>query len=117
MAANEHEQPAPERRKTQAERYHELAVAGMTRTPPRAAQTVEVSRNAAGNYQYAVGGIAGEAETLDACANRVLATARTLDTELPLSEDQQAKRNPSAGFRPAPAGERRPRAGSSAGGS
>lgn len=81
------------KRTTPTERYHELALAALHRTPQAKGETVEVSRNARGDYQYAVAGVVGEDEDLEAVALRVLSLARSLDEALPLSRKQHADRD------------------------
>ena len=76
------------RRLTPTERYHELALTALHRTPQRASESVEVSRNAKGDYQWTVAGVSGEEEDLAAVAGRVLNLAKSMDDSLPLSRKQ-----------------------------
>jgi hypothetical protein len=69
------------KRKTPTERQHEALIAALTRSPVKASEGVEVSRDAKG-YRYNVAGVVGEAETLEACASRVLDVAIELDAKL-----------------------------------
>jgi len=80
------------RRLTPTERAHEIMLAALHRTPVKASEEVEVTRNAKGDYQYRVAGVAGEDEDLAAVAARVLNIARDLDNDLPLSRVQEAGR-------------------------
>ena len=82
------ETPQP-RRLTPTERLHEITLAALHRTPVKASEEVEVTRNAKGDYQFRVAGVAGEDESLDAVAGRVLNIARSLDQDLPLSRVQE----------------------------
>jgi hypothetical protein len=91
------------RRLTPTERAHEIMLAALHRTPVRASEEVEVTRNAKGDYQYRVAGVAGEDETLAAVATRVLSIAKDLDEQLPLSRSQEAGRK----FTPDELGKRR----------
>ena len=75
-------------RPTPTERYHELALAALHRTPQRASESVEVSRNAKGDYQWTVAGVSGEEESLTKVAGRVLNLCKTMDETLPLSRKQ-----------------------------
>lgn len=81
------------RRLTPTERAHEIMLAALNKAPVKASEEVEISRNAKGDYQYRVAGVAGEEETLAACALRVLAVATELDTALPLSRSQHYGRD------------------------
>jgi hypothetical protein len=69
------------RRKTPTERQHEALLAALTRSPVKASEGIEVSRDAKG-YRYTVAGVVGEAETLEACASRVLDVAIQMDGKL-----------------------------------
>lgn len=80
------------RKLTPTERAHEIMLAALHRTPVKASEEVEVTRNAKGDYQYRVAGVAGEAEDLAAVAGRVLSIAKDLDNDLPLSRTQEAGR-------------------------
>jgi hypothetical protein len=80
---------APERRWTPTEYARALAMAYATRQAQAPESAVEITRNAKGDYQYRVAGVAGEDETLAAVATRVLSIARDLDTDLPLSRTQE----------------------------
>jgi hypothetical protein len=80
------------RRLTPTERLHEITLAALHRTPVKASEEVEITRNAKGDYQYRVAGVAGEVETLARVATRVLSIAQDLDKDLPLSRTQEAGR-------------------------
>jgi hypothetical protein len=82
----------PPRRLTPTERAHEIMLAALHRTPVKASEEVEITRNAKGDYQYRVAGVAGEDESLAAVALRVQAIAKDLDHDLPLSRTQEAGR-------------------------
>ena len=84
---------AAPRKLTPTERAHEIMLAALHRTPVKASEAVEVTRNAKGDYQYTVAGVAGEDETLEKVAGRVLAIARDLDHDLPLSRAQNFGRD------------------------
>lgn len=84
---------APPRRLTPTERAHEIMLAALRRTPVKASEEVEITRNAKGDYQWRVAGVAGEDEDLATVANRVLAISRSLDDELPLSRGQHFGRD------------------------
>jgi len=81
------------RRLTPTERAHEIMLAALHRTPVKASEEVEITRNAKGDYQYRVAGVAGEDESLAKVANRVLSIAKNLDLDLPLSRFQHASRD------------------------
>lgn len=76
------------RRLTPTERLQEVTLAALHRTPVRASESVEVSRNAKGDYQWTVAGIAGEEESLTKVAQRVLNLTKSMDETLPLSRKQ-----------------------------
>jgi hypothetical protein len=80
-------------RLTPTQRLHEITLAALHRTPVKASEEVEITRNAKGDYQYRVAGVAGEAETLDAVSKRVQSIARDLDEQLPLSRSQHFGRD------------------------
>jgi len=80
------------RRLTPTERAHEIMLAALHRTPVKASEEVEVTRNAKGDYQYRVAGVAGEDEDLETVARRVFSIVRDLDVSLPLSRTQEAGR-------------------------
>ena len=88
MSVND--QPA---RLTPTQRLHEITLAALHRTPIKASEEVEITRNAKGDYQFRVAGVAGEEETLAKVASRVLSIARSLDDELPLSRAQNFGRD------------------------
>ena len=91
------EQNGTERRRlTPTERLHEITLAALHRTPVKASEEVEVTRNAKGDYQYRVAGVAGEDESLAAVSMRVLSIARSLDEDLPLSGAQIVARESTA---------------------
>jgi len=92
VSDNGTETPAP-RRLTPTERLHEITLAALHRTPVKASEEVEISRNAKGDYQFRVAGVAGEGEELAAVSLRVLAIARSLDDDLPLSRSQHYGRD------------------------
>jgi hypothetical protein len=79
-------------RLTPTQRAHEIMLAALHRTPVKASEEVEVTRNAKGDWQFRVAGVAGEEETLQKVAARVLNVARDLDEDLPLSRTQEAGR-------------------------
>ena len=81
------------RRDTPTEFARKLALAHASRQPVKASEEVEVTRNAKGDYQYTVSGVAGEEESLSAVALRVLMVAVDLDEKLPLSRSQHEGRN------------------------
>jgi hypothetical protein len=85
--------PETPRRLTPTERAHEIMLAALHRTPVKASEEVEITRNAKGDYQYRVAGVAGEAETLAKVATRVLSIARSMDDDLPLSRAQNFGRD------------------------
>lgn len=78
---------------TPTQRAHEIMLAALHRTPVKASEEVEISRNAKGDYQYTVAGVAGEDDTLAKVAARVLNIARDLDEQLPLSRAQNYGRD------------------------
>jgi hypothetical protein len=53
---------APERRQTPTERLHEVTMAAMGRRPAEPESSVEITRNAKGDFQFAVTVRAGDAE-------------------------------------------------------
>jgi hypothetical protein len=77
------------RRLTPTERLQEVTLAALHRTPVKASEEVEVTRNAKGDYQFRVAGVAGEDESLAKVSARVLNIARDLDKDLPLSRSQE----------------------------
>ena len=76
------------RRDTPTEFARKLALAHASRQPVKASEEVEITRNAKGDWQFTISGVAGEDETLSAVALRVLAVAVDVDTKLPLSRAQ-----------------------------
>jgi hypothetical protein len=84
--------PETPRRLTPTERAHEIMLAALHRTPVKASEEVEVTRNAKGDYQFTVSGVAGEDESLAKVATRVLSIAKDIDEQLPLSRTQEAGR-------------------------
>jgi hypothetical protein len=85
--------PETPRRLTPTERAHEIMLAALHRTPVKASEEVEVNRSTAnGEYGFRVAGVAGEAESLAKVATRVLAIAKDLDNDLPLSRAMEAKK-------------------------
>jgi hypothetical protein len=80
-------------RLTPTQRLHEITLAALHRTPIKASEEVEITRNAKGDYQFRVAGVAGEAETLAKVSARVLNIARDLDKDLPLSRSQNYGRD------------------------
>jgi hypothetical protein len=87
--ATNHEPP----RLTPTQRLHEVTLAALHRNPIKASEEVEISRNAKGDYQYTVQGVAGEGDKLADVANRVLSLAKDLDEQLPLSRKQNFDRD------------------------
>jgi hypothetical protein len=85
--------PETPRRLTPTERAHEIMLAALHRTPVKASEEVEITRNAKGDYQFRVAGVAGEDESLAAVALRVQAIAKDLDNDLPLSRAQNFGRD------------------------
>jgi hypothetical protein len=85
--------PETPRRLTPTERAHEIMLAALHRTPVKASEEVEITRNAKGDYQFRVAGVAGEGEELKAVALRVLSIAGSLDDDLPLSRAQNFGRD------------------------
>ena len=81
------------RRLTPTERLQQVTLAALHRTPVKASEEVEISRNAKGDYQWRVAGVAGEDESLAKVATRVLSVARSLDDDLPLSRGQNYARD------------------------
>jgi hypothetical protein len=78
---------------TPTQRLHEITLAALHKTPVKASESVELTRNAKGDWQYTVAGVAGEADTLAEVATRVLNIARDLDKDLPLSRSQHFGRD------------------------
>lgn len=89
----------PPRRLTPTERAHEITLAALHRTPVKSSEQVEVSRNAKGDWQFAVAGVAGEEESLAEVAGRVLHIAKDLDNDLPLSRAQAIAREQANGVK------------------
>jgi hypothetical protein len=84
------EQPIIEAPKlTPTQRLHEITLAALHKTPVKASESVELTRNAKGDYQFTVAGVAGEDEQLATVAARVLSIAADLDKDLPLSRSQE----------------------------
>lgn len=83
---------APDLRLTPTQRLHEVTMAALTRPAARASESVEVTRNAKGDWQFTVSGITGEGETLSDCALRVLAIAANVHDTYPLSRKQEHDR-------------------------
>ena len=81
------------KRDTPTEFARKLALAHASRQPVKASEEVEITRNAKGDYQYTVSGVAGEEEDLSKVSLRVLAVAIALDEKLPLSRSQHEGRN------------------------
>lgn len=74
-------------RLTPTQRLHEVTLAALTRTPVKAHETVEVSRDVKG-YRYSVAGVVGEEEDLEACAARVMDIVFSLDAGLTFVEPE-----------------------------
>jgi hypothetical protein len=86
--------PAEAPKLTPTQRLHEITLAALHRTPIKASEEVEVNRSTAnGEYGFRVAGVAGEAESLAKVATRVLAIAKDLDNDLPLSRAMHYKRD------------------------
>jgi hypothetical protein len=81
------------RRLTPTERLHEITLAALHKTPVKASESVELTRNAKGDWQFTVAGVAGEDDSLAAVALRVQAIAKDLDNDLPLSRSQHFGRD------------------------
>ncbi len=77
------------RRLTPTERAHEIMLAALHRTPVKASEEVEVTRNAKGDYQFRIAGVAGEGESLTEVALRVTSVAASVDETYPLSRSQE----------------------------
>ncbi len=77
------------RRLTPTERAHEIMLAALHRTPVKASEEVEVTRNAKGDYQFRIAGVAGEGESLTEVALRVTSVAASVDEMYPLSRSQE----------------------------
>lgn len=88
-AADRAEDANRPRRLTPTERAHEIMLAALHRTPVKASEEVEVTRNAKGDYQFRVAGVAGDAESLAEVASRVLSIAKDVDNDLPISRSQE----------------------------
>jgi hypothetical protein len=85
-------EPETPRRLTPTERAHEIMLAALRRPPIKASQGIKIARTTKGDWAFDVDGVAGEAETLEELAPRVLSIARDLHEELPLSRRQEAER-------------------------
>jgi hypothetical protein len=80
-------------RLTPTQRLHEVTLAALNRSSPSKAGSVEVSRNAKGDWQFDVSATADDGETLDECAARVLGVVRELEREFELSRAQHFGRD------------------------
>jgi broad specificity phosphatase PhoE len=80
-------------RLTPTQRLHEVTLAALNRSSPAKGGSVEVSRNAKGDWQFDVSATADDGETLDECAARVLAVVRELEREFELSRAQHFGRD------------------------
>jgi hypothetical protein len=88
-----HEAASEAPKLTPTQRLHEITLAALHKTPVKASESVELTRNAKGDYQFTVAGVAGEDETLRTVASRVLSIAADLDKDLPLSRSQSYGRD------------------------
>jgi hypothetical protein len=70
----------PERRLTPTERLYELSMAWAQRGPAPAEQSIDISRNAKGDYQFAV---TCRGHDLDDVLARALAAAAQLESTYP----------------------------------
>jgi hypothetical protein len=80
-------------RLTPTQRLHEVTLAALNRSGPSKTGSVEVSRNAKGDWQFDVAAVADDGETLDECAARVLGVVRELEGQLELSRAQHFGRD------------------------
>ncbi len=87
-------QPSPDApRLTPTQRLHEVTLAALNRSSPSKTGSVEISRNAKGDWQFDVAATPDDGETLAECAARVLGVIRELETELELSRAQHYGRD------------------------
>jgi hypothetical protein len=86
-------QQAEPPRLTPTQRLHEVTLAALARSGPSKTPSVEIARNAKGDWQFDVTASPDEDETLSECAARVLAVVRELEGELELSRAQNYGRD------------------------
>lgn len=82
MNAGEHEQP----KLTPTQRLHEVTIAALTRESRKAAESVEISRNAKGDVQFTVSVAAQDGETLKDASDRAEIAFDHLSTKYPTAE-------------------------------
>lgn len=80
-------------RLTPTQRLHEVTLAALARSGPSKTPSVEIARNAKGDWQFDVTASPDDGETLGECAARVLVVVRELEGELELSRAQHYGRN------------------------
>jgi hypothetical protein len=86
-------QTAEPPRLTPTQRLHEVTLAALNRSSPSKTPSVEISRNAKGDWQFDVTASPDDGETLAECAARVLAVVRELEGEFELSRAQHFGRD------------------------
>jgi hypothetical protein len=86
-------QAAEAPRLTPTQRLHEVTLAALNRTSPSKTPSVEISRNAKGDWQFDVTASPDDGETLSECAARVLGVVRELEGQLELSRAQHFGRD------------------------
>jgi hypothetical protein len=80
-------------RLTPTQRLHEVTLAALNRASPTKTPSVEISRNAKGDWQFDVTASPDDGETLSECAARVLGVVRELEGQLELSRAQHFGRD------------------------
>lgn len=78
----------PERRLTPTERLYELSMAWAQRGPAPAEQSIDITRNAKGEYQFSV---TARGHDLDDVLARAQAAADTLAQRYPRADGEAAK--------------------------
>ena len=73
-----------QRRLTPTERLHEVTLAALQRSPTPSEHTVDIARNAKGQFQWAV---AVRGSDIDACVQTAIDKARVLETEFPYTAE------------------------------
>jgi len=78
---------------TPTQRLHEVTMQALTRAPRSPSESIEVTRNAKGDYQFTVTVATQEGETLEEAADRSERIVDALSVRYELSRTQTYERN------------------------